>query len=132
MSRQFVSSGSEWEEQVGYSRAVRVGDQVFVSGTTASDENGRPIRPGDFEAQTRGAIAKIVAALEEAGAEARHVVRTRVFTTDITKWGEIGRAHAAAFGETRPAMTLVEVRRLIDPDHLVEIEADAVIPKASE
>ena len=127
MSRQLVSSGSEWEAAVGYSRAVRVGNHVFVAGTTASDENGRPIKPGDFEAQTRGAIAKILAALKEAGAEARHVVRTRVFTTDITKWGEIGRAHAEAFGEARPAMTLVEVRRLIDPDHLVEVEAEAVV-----
>ena len=127
MSRQNISSGSEWEKTVGYSRAVRVGQHVFVAGTTASDENGRPIKPGDFEEQTRKALEKILSALSEAGAEAGHVVRTRVFTTDITKWGEIGRAHAEVFGEVRPAMTLVEIRRLMDPDHLVEIEADAII-----
>ena len=129
MQRQSVSSGSEWEAKVGYSRAVRVGPHVFVAGTTASDENGRPIKPGDFEAQTRGAIAKILKALAEVGADASHVVRTRVFTTDITKWGEIGAAHAEVFGDVRPAMTLVEIRRLIDPDHLVEVEADAVVPE---
>lgn len=129
MKRQTVSGGSEWEAKVGYSRAVRVGPHVFVAGTTASDENGRPIKPGDFGEQTRGAIAKILASLSEVGADASHVVRTRVFTTDITKWGEIGAAHAEAFGDVRPAMTLVEVRRLIDPDHLVEVEAEAIVPE---
>jgi enamine deaminase RidA (YjgF/YER057c/UK114 family) len=119
-SRQNISSGAPWESIVGYSRAVRVGQLVFVAGTTASDA-------ADPYEQTAGALRTIEAALEEAGAARRHIVRTRIFVRDIDQWEEIGRAHAEFFGENRPASTMVEVSRFIDPGILVEIEADAVI-----
>ncbi|HEU5326617.1 MAG: RidA family protein [Thermomicrobiales bacterium] len=130
--RQHVSSGTTWEMQVGYSRAVRVpaGDVIAVSGTTATDEHGQLVGAGDPEAQTRHIIAKIGRALAELGASLEHVVRTRVYVTNAADWPAIGRAHAAAFGAVRPANTLVEVSALIGEGYLVEIEADAVVPNA--
>jgi enamine deaminase RidA (YjgF/YER057c/UK114 family) len=127
MNRQQVSSGSPWELSVGYSRAVRTGNQIFVSGTTASDAEGNTVFPGDAYAQTENILIKIQAALGEVGAKLSDVVRTRMFVTDISRWEEIGRAHGEFFREIRPAATMVEVNRLINPDHLVEIEVDAVI-----
>lgn len=125
--RQQASSGTPWEAAVGYSRAVRVDNMVFVCGTTASDEQGRTVAPGDAYEQARYALAKIAAALREVGAELSDVVRTRMFVTDIRRWEEIGRAHQEFFGSVRPAATMVEVQALINPDHLVEIEADACL-----
>lgn len=127
MARQRVSSGAPWEATVGYSRAVRVGRQVFVAGTTATGPDGRVVGPGDMYAQAHHALGTIEAALREAGASMADVVRTRMFVTDIDRWEEAGRAHAAFFADVRPAATMVQVARLIDPDHLIEIEVDAVI-----
>lgn len=125
--RQRVSSGAPWEATVGYSRAVRVGRQVFVAGTTATGPDGQVVGPGDMHAQAMQALGTIEAALAEAGATLADVVRTRMFVTDIDRWEEAGRAHAAFFAGVRPAATMVQVARLIDPAHLIEIEVDAVI-----
>ncbi|HEY0592607.1 MAG TPA: RidA family protein [Thermoanaerobaculia bacterium] len=127
MKREIYSSGSPWEPLVGYSRAVRVGPFVHVAGTTASDAEGRVIGEGDAYAQMKYALDKIGRALREAGAELRHVVRTRMFVTDIARWEDVGRAHGEIFREIRPVATMVEVRALIDPRMLVEVEVDAIV-----
>lgn len=127
MSRQLISSGSVWERQVGYSRAVRVGRHVFVSGTTATDEAGQVAAPGDPEGQAAYIIEKIGRALAEAGASLDDVVRTRVYVTRAADWEAVGRAHARFFAVTRPANTLVAVSALVGDGYLVEIEADAMI-----
>ncbi|GAB3204016.1 RidA family protein [Nocardia tengchongensis] len=129
--RQVVSSGAQWESVVGYSRAVRVGQWISVAGTTAVAPGGGAVGGDDIAAQTREALRRIVAALAEVGARPEHVVRTRIFVTDISRWEEVGKAHGEVFADIRPAATMVEVRALIDPALLVEIEADAVLPDAS-
>ncbi len=121
-----VSTGSKWEPVIGYSRAVQAGSLVFVSGTTASGPDGNLVGIGDPYAQTVQAIKNIGAALEKLGLGLESVVRTRVFVTDIKEWEKIGKAHGEFFGDIRPAMAMVEVKALISPDMLVEIEADAV------
>ena len=131
MDRQLVSSGSPWEPVVGYSRAVRVGDMVFVAATTGTDESGHPRDPGDMYLQAHDALAKIERALQQAGASMGDVVRTTIYVTDISRWQEVGRAHAEFFRDVRPAATMVEVSRLIGPDLLVEIAVDAVIAASS-
>ena len=128
-NRKNISSGAPWESIVGYSRAVRIGNHIWVSGTTATDENGKIVGVGDAAAQTRYALQKIGRALEEAGVTFADVVRTRTFVTDISQWEAIGRVHGEYFGDIRPAATMVEVSKLIDPDHLVEIEVDAFVSK---
>ncbi|MET0203306.1 MAG: RidA family protein [Casimicrobiaceae bacterium] len=127
MERTNFASGAIWEPQVGYSRAGRVGNAVHVSGTTATDATGAIVGVGDPYVQARQIIANIASALERAGASLADVVRTRIYVTDIGQWEAIGRAHGEAFAAIRPACTMVEVSRLIAPEILVEIEADAVI-----
>lgn len=122
-----VSSGAPWEAIVGYSRAVRAGPWVAVSGTTAATADGGAVGGDDIGAQTREALRRIQAALEQAGARIEDVVRTRMFVTDIGRWEEVGRAHGEMFGRVRPATSMVEVRALISPALLVEVEADALI-----
>ena len=125
--RRRVSSNSPYEPLIGFSRAVRVGDTVYVSGTVAWGPDGSLVGPGDVYAQAKQTIANIEAALREAGASLRDVVRTRIYLTDISRWEEAARAHREAFAEVRPASSMVEVSRLASPDMLVEIEAVAVV-----
>ena len=121
-----IFSGTPWEPKVGYARAVMVGDVVHVSGTTGTDPSGKVLAPGDAYAQTRQAIENIENALKRLGLSLEHVVRTRIYVTKIDLWEEVARAHAERFGEVHPATTMVEVNRMVDPDMLVEIEAEAV------
>jgi len=132
MDRQTISTGTEWEAKVGYSRAVRVGDQVHVSGTTATNEDGDVVGVGDPYRQTQQALANVESALQEAGASIDDVVRTRLFVVDMDHWKEIGRAHGELFGDVQPATSMVEVSRLIDPEMLVEIEAVAMVDREDQ
>jgi enamine deaminase RidA (YjgF/YER057c/UK114 family) len=130
MKRLNISSGAKWEDVVGYSRAVRIGNIIEVAGTTAS-EGDKIIAPGNAYEQTKYIIQKIERALHEAGATLNDVVRTRMFVTDIAKWEEVGKAHGEFFATIKPAATMVEVKALIHPDLVVEIEATAITPSNS-
>ena len=126
MARQNVSTGGPWEAKIGYSRAVRVGQSVHVSGSSSMTPSGL-VGKGDPYAQTIQTLTTIEAALKQAGASLKDVVRTRIYMANMDQWQEVGQAHGEIFGNIRPATTMVEVKRLIDPDMLVEIEADAII-----
>lgn len=130
MSRERLESGTPWEDEVGYSRAVRVGDRVLVSGTTATDEDGEIVGVGDPYRQALQAMENVVRALDRTGASAGDVVRTRMYVTDIEAWEAIGRAHREVFGDARPATTMVEVERLVDARMVLEVEAEAIVGSA--
>ncbi len=125
-NRENISSGALWEPKVGYSRAVKIGNTIEISGTVAL-KDGEVVGKGDHYLQTRQILEIIKNTLEKAGATLENVIRTRMFVTDISKWEEIGKAHGEYFGEIRPATSMVEVKALIDPDYLVEIEATAIL-----
>jgi enamine deaminase RidA (YjgF/YER057c/UK114 family) len=127
MTRFNYSSGAPWENIVGYSRAVKMGNIIEVTGTVAVDENNQVVAPGDAYEQTRFVLQKIAQVLQRAGADLKDVVRTRIFVTDIKRWEEYGRAHGEFFAQIRPCTTMVEVSALISPEYLVEIEATAIL-----
>jgi enamine deaminase RidA (YjgF/YER057c/UK114 family) len=126
IKREKIFSGTPWEPKVGYSRAIKVGDMVYVSGTTGTDPSGKVLAPGDMYAQSVQAIRNIESALKRLGLGLEYVVRTRIYVTKIDRWEEVAKAHSEIFGEIHPATTMVEVSRFIDPEMLVEIEATAV------
>jgi len=128
MQFQRTFSGAPWESKVGYCRALRAGDHIYVTGTAPIDEEGRVFSPGDPYRQTQRCFEIIQKALRALGADVTCVVRTRMFVTDIRRWAEFGRAHQEVFGKNPPATTMVEVRSLVDPAMLIEVEADAVCP----
>ena len=128
LGRRQVEAGTMWGPMVGYCRAVRVGNTIHVAGTTGLDADGAVVSGGMY-AQTRQALANIVAALAQLGAAPEHVVRTRLYVTDIEQWEAVGKAHGEVFAAIRPASTMVQIQRLIDPAMLIEIEADAILPE---
>jgi len=129
MERETIQSGTEWESAVGYSRAVRTGDEIHVSGTTATDDDGNLVGAGDPYAQAEQALSNVERALERLDATCADVVRTRMFVTDVDQWSDIGRAHREYFEDARPATTMVQVERLVDPEMVVEIEAVAKVER---